>query len=274
MTADEIAAAVLARLKAEGYIIIPPCANLPVTAHAIAGAMPDWTPEEEELVRQLWPNVQIPTEKICSHVGRSLMAIKRKAIRLGVKRIWPRSDSPKEKPKNDAVSFWTEQRDAELRILLADGKSAREAAEKIGCTRNACIGRSRRLDIRSSAPSNSRPKKPKETPKPKAAPIPKPEVPMPKPQVSHRVELVFGDETLELKPLFAGAPEAIMALRPSSCRFPLGDPLKDDFMFCGETTLVGRTYCDCHMGIAYGPGTQSERRATKGILGLSKRQAA
>jgi GcrA cell cycle regulator len=261
MTADEIAAAVLARLKAEGYIIIPPCANLPVTAHAIAGAMPDWTPEEEDLVRQLWPNVQIPTEEICSHVGRSLMAIKRKAIRLGVKRIWPRSEPPKEKPKDDAVSFWTEQRDAELRRLLAEGNSARDCAAIFGVTRNSVIGRSHRLDIRSSAPSNSRPKKSKETPKPKAATILAPGVPMPQPQVSHRVELVFGDETIELKPAGSGAAEAVMALRRDSCRWPNGDPLGDDFNFCGCKALIGRPYCETHYRLSFGLGTLAERKS-------------
>lgn len=84
---------------------------------------------------------------------------------------------------------------------------------------------------------------------------------MPQPQISHRVELVFGDETIELKPAGSGAAEAVMALRRDSCRWPNGDPLGDDFNFCGCKALIGRPYCETHYRVSFGLGTLAERKS-------------
>jgi len=40
--------------------------------------------------------------------------------------------------------------------------------------------------------------------------------------------------------------------RGEGCCWPIGDPKKDDFRFCGKTRL-NRNYCKFHKGIAYRP---------------------
>jgi hypothetical protein len=54
----------------------------------------------------------------------------------------------------------------------------------------------------------------------------------------------------------------LLQLTSRTCRWPIGDPKKEDFCFCGATTPVwGRPYCELHLGVAYhapaqpGPGT-------------------
>lgn len=40
-------------------------------------------------------------------------------------------------------------------------------------------------------------------------------------------------------------------LKPDTCRWPVGDPKKDDFRYCGGAALLGRSYCRHHHAIAY-----------------------
>jgi hypothetical protein len=46
---------------------------------------------------------------------------------------------------------------------------------------------------------------------------------------------------------------AFMQLTRRTCRWPIGDPRKEDFCFCGATSVRGRPYCELHCGIAYAP---------------------
>jgi hypothetical protein len=60
-----------------------------------------------------------------------------------------------------------------------------------------------------------------------------------------------------------GAPAAVYGaaalemLPDCACRFPIGDPSKPDFSFCGAPKVAGRSYCRHHMGIAYEPRRRS-----------------
>lgn len=42
-------------------------------------------------------------------------------------------------------------------------------------------------------------------------------------------------------------------LLPRMCRWPVGDPMRDDFTFCGRARLMGKPYCPDHVRIAYRP---------------------
>ncbi len=37
------------------------------------------------------------------------------------------------------------------------------------------------------------------------------------------------------------------------CRYPIGDPLADDFTFCGDACDITRSYCETHHAVAYNP---------------------
>ena len=59
----------------------------------------------------------------------------------------------------------------------------------------------------------------------------------------------------------------IMELREQMCRWPLGDPGRDDFRFCGGRIAPGGPYCTHHAQIAYQPvldrRRDRERRAMR-----------
>lgn len=38
----------------------------------------------------------------------------------------------------------------------------------------------------------------------------------------------------------------VNTLRSHSCRWPIGDPMRSDFRFCGRQRRIGSPYCDEH----------------------------
>jgi GcrA cell cycle regulator len=53
----------------------------------------------------------------------------------------------------------------------------------------------------------------------------------------------------EVVPLHEGV--SLLDLKASSCRWPLGDPAEEGFVFCGAKTAPGETYCKCHAEVAF-----------------------
>jgi GcrA cell cycle regulator len=45
----------------------------------------------------------------------------------------------------------------------------------------------------------------------------------------------------------------LMQLTSRTCRWPVGDPRKAGFHFCGAVPVQGKPYCEFHVGIAYAP---------------------
>jgi GcrA cell cycle regulator len=52
------------------------------------------------------------------------------------------------KPKSEKVSFWTDEKDTELRRLLGEKKTSSQAGRALGASRNAVVGRAHRLGIK------------------------------------------------------------------------------------------------------------------------------
>src|SRR3712207_1185997 len=137
----------------------------------------------------------------------------------------------------DAGATWTDERVELLKKLWTDGLSASQIAAEIGnVTRNAVIGKVHRLGLsgrgKTKSTSTPRAKKPAA---PQSAPSPIP------------ATAALSPMTL-VAPVAAGpAPVAafddvvvpmservtIMDLRESMCRWPMGDPTKPEFRFCG-----------------------------------------
>jgi len=108
-TADAIARAILDALKAEGYRIFPPkrapARRAPgdeANVHVRAGLSPDWTPEEIEIVRALYPDTSIPAFVIADKIERSVEAVKKMARKIGVARRFakPQVASAKKEEEN------------------------------------------------------------------------------------------------------------------------------------------------------------------------------
>lgn len=137
--------------------------------------------------------------------------------------------------------YWTEDAVTRLKALRAAGKTGREIAAEMFVTRNMVIGKLTRLGlIGKDAPKYVQPKATSSKPKPpdqarltvKPAPI-KPAKPCDDLSIpeSRRVRLID--------------------LTRTDCRFPLGDPAKDDFAFCGAAVRAGSSYFGFHGSLCY-----------------------
>jgi GcrA cell cycle regulator len=137
------------------------------------------------------------------------------------------------------VVHWTPRIDARLRELHATTMTFLEIATKMNAefgfalTRNACIGRSRRigLTLRAIAPVR---KKQKVTPKArpyrkKIKPVAPPIVPEP--------------------PAFVPGRLTMLQLNHTTCRWPSG--VKPPYTYCGEPIHDDRPFCLEHCRLAY-----------------------
>lgn len=170
-----------------------------------------------------------------------------------------------------------------LRALTGKGLSTSEIGKKLGMSKNAVVGKLNRLgwnskaggaptteekkskkDVKSpvrgtvkKAPAKSVAKKIAATPKKaavvakktaedKKAPAPKKEVKKPAPRVSSSM-----NKTLAMHQRIIQHSLEMANLKPSQCRWPIGDPDSEHFHFCGEQVFVGKPYCYEHCKQAY-----------------------
>lgn len=144
---------------------------------------------------------------------------------------------------------WDEHSTEVLRKMLADGAHFREIGERLGCSKNACIGRARRMGFASHhAPSAN-----------------------PTPHKAHRKKREGRKFSESLAPYFnkwakpprPRPPDEIARvtffdLKNTSCRFPIGDPKDENFGYCGldeANQIEGRPYCPGHHGVVYQRGS-------------------
>jgi GcrA cell cycle regulator len=166
----------------------------------------------------------------------------------------------------DAGVTWTDERVELLKKLWSDGLSASQIAAEIGSvTRNAVIGKVHRLGLsgrgKAKAAPPQRSRKATRTPSapspisqsaPRSSVIlaPAPEVPAAEPDVQE----VEQDVAIPMSERVT-----IMDLRESMCRWPMGDPTKPEFRFCGARAVAGLPYCAHHARVAYQPVTDRKR---------------
>ena len=156
------------------------------------------------------------------------------------------------------MKTWNEERIARLRTLAEERQSALQIAEALGSglTRCAVIGKCCRLGIRlkGSPARRVKPKSPRVVVAPEEA-APKLVAASPTPWTP------FPASVPTKAP--QGALNAILGLRNSTCRFPIGEPNKPDFRFCCAPADLasGHPYCEAHAAIAYCKGSSSLRDA-------------
>jgi GcrA cell cycle regulator len=152
--------------------------------------------------------------------------------------------------------MWTDVAIETLRQMALEGKSASTIALALGApSRNAVIGKANRIGVkltghvhcstpRASRPSTERPRRPAiariESPWKRAA-VPavprerKPSWAFAEAQVGEMLKLGFDE------------------IREDACRWPIGDPTSEEFVYCGIQTAKGRSYCAGHCRMAYKP---------------------
>jgi len=166
---------------------------------------------------------------------------------------------------------WTDERIEQLKKLWADGLSASQIANQIGgVSRNAVIGKVHRLKLssRGRTPTTpSRPKKPAKTAITGRVPL------RPAPT---RGPIAVGATALAIDPFAEAAVQpivrpAVEVIAPPSrqlklieltertCKWPIGDPLHEEFHFCGNDTAETGPYCGYHARVAYQPASERKR---------------
>lgn len=147
---------------------------------------------------------------------------------------------------------WTSQRVETLKALWADGLSASQCAARLGeVTRNAVIGKVTRLGLPPRGKTRAQARR--ERPTLRARPWRPTPPTLPPVRAALQLPLPLPD--------FEPAPEGglqLADLTHSMCRWPIGDPKRPGFHFCGRAKSFG-AYCGHHAAIAYNPAAR--RRA-------------
>ena len=164
---------------------------------------------------------------------------------------------------------WTNERTELLKQLWADGVSAGQIAIRLrDVSRNAVIGKARRLGLAGRATTSrirtARPRSkiallPAHSPKAQAQQSRFGNLPLKKALATGTV--------VRLPPilpeLFPGpdSPVGIGQLKDCMCAWPIGDPTKKDFRFCGRPRTLVTPYCEHHAAVAYNPSVRKRRAA-------------
>jgi GcrA cell cycle regulator len=168
---------------------------------------------------------------------------------------------------------WTDERVELLRKLWSEGLSASQIAAQLGgVSRNAVIGKVHRLKLSGRGRANAAPARQKKATQgtnagksvARAA------------STTRHVATSIGATALQVQ--FDAEPVARQYLRPvedvvvpisrhlqlvelteRTCKWPNGDPLSDDFHFCGNEAGESGPYCSYHSRIAFQPASERRR---------------
>jgi GcrA cell cycle regulator len=171
-------------------------------------------------------------------------------------------------------SSWAEEHSQALREYLERGLSFSRIADAINArfnsaySRNATIGRARRMGLSGPAPAQD-PARPKPRPKPRPARLKKMRARL---AAKSRPRLAVFKRARALKLRCVGiVPRhlSLVDLEPGDCRYPYGgDAEGEAITFCGHPSRQGSSYCVSHFHLTSSPGTASERIAGKVPLRL------
>lgn len=168
---------------------------------------------------------------------------------------------------------WTDERVELLRKLWSEGLSASQIAAQLGgVSRNAVIGKVHRLKLSSRGRATAAPARQK---KATAASTATKSVSRSTTQM-RTVTQTVGATALQAQ--FDAEPVARHYLRPQenvvipisrrlqlvqlterTCKWPNGDPLSEDFNFCGNDSAETGPYCGYHAKIAFQPASERRR---------------
>ncbi|MBT9372038.1 GcrA family cell cycle regulator [Rhizobium sp. CSW-27] len=179
---------------------------------------------------------------------------------------------------------WTDERVEKLKRLWAEGLSASQIAAQLGgVSRNAVIGKVHRLNLPGRAKAGGTPQA---ASRPQARNTSAPRAPnfaaratntttrtVARPVgatvVKEEIEIEVTQQPAYEAPVNVVVPMsrrlALTDLTERTCKWPMGDPLKDDFHFCGAESGESSPYCKYHARLAYQP--VNERRKAANVAG-------
>ena len=173
---------------------------------------------------------------------------------------------------------WTDERVERLKTLWSEGLSASQIAAELGAvTRNAVIGKVHRLGLSGRSKPQVQPVRPTVAAPPRVKTTASRPVAQtqqvnrpaaPARPISIGATALKADsqaeEAMAVAPVAEIEPPVfekvtILSLTESTCKWPVGDPGKPDFFFCGRKSDVGIPYCAFHARIAYQPSAERRR---------------
>ena len=194
-----------------------------------------------------------------------------------------------------ADGFWTDERVAKLRLMVAEGHSCSVIGNALGNTRNAVIGKVSRLKlprpatqagknmlsafnmrraikrgaaeggfgtVRKLRDGKSQLQRIKDM---VVRGVPADaicdDIGINRRHLAGYVSKLNVDAEIH-DPELDVAAKALLELEAGECKWPVGHPSEKDFGFCAKPSLLGRPYCDGHMKRAYQPPDQPRRKFT------------
>jgi GcrA cell cycle regulator len=168
-------------------------------------------------------------------------------------------------PRRRAAPLWTKQDTRRLKRLWSRGRSAAQIARALpsGVSRSAVLGKIYRLGIAASSP-NSRGRRPwLAATKGDAS------------QAARSFELhlfrsaeipawvtdaaPYVDDPLVDADIPVPQRRSLLESSGDTCRWPVGDPARPGFFFCGAEPLKGKPYCAAHCARGYLPKPKRAR---------------
>ncbi|MCC6888807.1 MAG: GcrA-like regulator [Hyphomicrobiales bacterium] len=141
---------------------------------------------------------------------------------------------------------WTPERVDRLRNSVNAGLTCSQIADEIGVTRNAVIGKIHRLGIGPGRRPAALAKRMRNAP-----------AQMRPTRIARIMRVLAAAPSLPSFPSQDEAPAeqgsrcSLLELACGHCRWPIGDPNKADFGFCGHDAVAGLSYCAGHARLAY-----------------------
>ena len=136
---------------------------------------------------------------------------------------------------------WNQQKVEDLKKLWNDGVATSRIGEQLGFTKNAVIGKAFRLGLERRQNSRKKISQPasfssttlyRETSSPSSS-------------ISVKKEPIRRREKFSFKKSIVGTGNF------RSCQWPIGDPLKEGFHYCGGQNIPTKPYCIEHFKKAY-----------------------
>lgn len=154
--------------------------------------------------------------------------------------------------QNSTGFDWNEATIGKLRSLWDEGVSTAEIGRRLGVSKNAVVGKAHRLNL----PERPSPIQRTGTPNPPRVRPPSPPKLPPLPSLTANPTVIAAVSV----PVPRRAPSPIPATpalfqplgtQVTPCCWPIGEPRKPGFHFCGEDSLPGRPYCYTHCRLGY-----------------------
>ena len=152
------------------------------------------------------------------------------------------------------AATWTTERIEQLHKCVTAGLTCSQIAAEIGVTRNAVIGKVHRLGLSTGGRPGRRPVGLAQRMRTEPAPAQR------RPTRITRIFRAIAEAgpsvvpfptTIEVPGVDNARRCSLLELAGGRCRWPLSDPGKPDFGFCGSEAIAGFSYCAGHARLAY-----------------------